>query len=186
VFKRIDVLPVAERLVEALRPACVQIEIAGSVRRGKPEVGDLEIVAQPVLSVAADMFGNPTGAPLPIALSNALAHLVHGKALRVGDRWGPRYKKGWVPVPGYRPDLQLDLFIVLPPAQFGPQLVIRTGPAEFSKRFVTLRKYGGLMPSNLKERDGCIWDGDVALDTPTEASVFAALGLAWVEPGDRR
>ncbi len=184
-FKRSDVLPIAEAMVEALRPACVQIEIAGSVRRGKPEVGDLEIVAQPVLARATDMFGNHTGAALPIALANAIAHMVHNKTMRMGNKWGPRCKKIWLPVPG-QPDIQLDLFVVLPPAQFGPQLVIRTGPAEFSKRFVTLRAFGGLMPNHLRERDGCIWNGDAPLDTPTEASVFEALGLAWVEPGDRR
>jgi len=37
----------AEQMVERLRPACDKIEIAGSVRRGKPEVKDIEIVCLP-------------------------------------------------------------------------------------------------------------------------------------------
>ena len=35
---------VADELVEALTPRCEQICIAGSLRRGKPDVGDIEIL----------------------------------------------------------------------------------------------------------------------------------------------
>ena len=37
----------AEELASGLEPGCTRIEIAGSVRRGKPEPHDLEIVAIP-------------------------------------------------------------------------------------------------------------------------------------------
>jgi DNA polymerase/3'-5' exonuclease PolX len=51
------VLPIAGRIVEALRPYCERIEIAGSLRREKPMVGDIEIVAIPRRPV--DLFGEP-------------------------------------------------------------------------------------------------------------------------------
>jgi DNA polymerase/3'-5' exonuclease PolX len=38
---------VADELVEALTPRCEQICIAGSLRRGKSEVGDIEILYVP-------------------------------------------------------------------------------------------------------------------------------------------
>src|SRR5690606_16100698 len=57
----------AERLVTALAPACARIEIAslfpsviaGSIRRGKLQVGDIELVAIPsvVHAVQRDLFG---------------------------------------------------------------------------------------------------------------------------------
>lgn len=38
---------VGEKIVEALSPVCARIQIAGSLRRGKPLVGDVEIVYVP-------------------------------------------------------------------------------------------------------------------------------------------
>jgi DNA polymerase/3'-5' exonuclease PolX len=36
---------IAEELVKILRPACSRVEIAGSIRREKSEVKDIELVA---------------------------------------------------------------------------------------------------------------------------------------------
>ena len=49
----------ASRIVEILEPHCERIEIAGSVRRQKPLIGDIEIVCIPKRDF--DMFGAPTG-----------------------------------------------------------------------------------------------------------------------------
>jgi DNA polymerase/3'-5' exonuclease PolX len=38
---------IAKRVLVLLRPFCERAEIAGSIRRGKPEVGDIEIVVIP-------------------------------------------------------------------------------------------------------------------------------------------
>lgn len=40
-------LPIAEKVVEALSPYCELINIAGSCRRQKPDVGDIEVVCLP-------------------------------------------------------------------------------------------------------------------------------------------
>lgn len=40
-----DILPIAQTLVERLRPFCQRIEIAGSLRRKRPMIGDIEIFA---------------------------------------------------------------------------------------------------------------------------------------------
>ena len=44
-----QVMPIAQHIVEALRPFCEngRIEIAGSLRRGRQMVGDIEICAIP-------------------------------------------------------------------------------------------------------------------------------------------
>lgn len=40
-------LSIALPVVELLRPRCKRIEIAGSLRRRREEIGDIEIVAEP-------------------------------------------------------------------------------------------------------------------------------------------
>jgi DNA polymerase/3'-5' exonuclease PolX len=42
-----------------LRPACERIEVAGSVRRGKSEVSDVELVAIPRFGEQLNLFGEP-------------------------------------------------------------------------------------------------------------------------------
>ena len=48
-----EALPIAEKLKAELAPFCSRIEIAGSIRRKKPEVKDIEIVC--VLKDANDV-----------------------------------------------------------------------------------------------------------------------------------
>src|SRR5690349_5390941 len=52
-----QVMTVALNLVGALTPACHRIEIAGSLRRKKELVGDIEIVAIPKLHT--NLLGEP-------------------------------------------------------------------------------------------------------------------------------
>jgi len=82
--------------------------------------------------------------------------------------------------------LAVDLFSVLPPAQWGVIMMIRTGPAEFARRVVTRRDAGGWLPSHLAVRDGAIWDGDQIVETPEEADVWRVLEMDPVAPEDRR
>lgn len=42
-----DVWPIAQDVVGQLRPHCYRAELAGSVRRGKNLIGDIEVVAIP-------------------------------------------------------------------------------------------------------------------------------------------
>lgn len=178
-YPRHDVLDVAHGLMAEFAPACERAGIAGSLRRGKDEVKDLEIVALP--RWGHDLFEQLTP-DAPTELDAVLARLMFEKRLTLGSKNGRRYKQLVVNPLG----IKLDLFIVLPPVQYGVQLVIRTGPASFSKRFVTPRKWGGLLPSHLKVRDGAIWNKEYSLETPDEASVFAILGIEWIDPEDRQ
>jgi hypothetical protein len=60
---RASALALAEQCRAALAPSCHRIEIAGSIRRGKPQVEDIELVALPKL-VPADLFGDAMTADL--------------------------------------------------------------------------------------------------------------------------
>ena len=59
------VLPTAEALRDELSSVCDRIEIAGSLRRERSTIGDIELVAIPKLfpPEERDLFGNPVGKP---------------------------------------------------------------------------------------------------------------------------
>ena len=80
---------------------------------------------------------------------------------------------------------RLDLFIVRPET-WGVQFAIRTGPADFSHRFVTNKSLGGLLPNEMTVRDGLLWRAGVVVPTLEEVDFFTAIGLDWIEPEDRR
>jgi DNA polymerase/3'-5' exonuclease PolX len=162
----------ALRYREALAPYCKQIEIAGSLRRRKPSIKDIDLVAEPHRTLRVDMFGETIGFQLP------LDEIVPTFGQR--SKNGPRYKQ--IKLTG---GLHLELYLVLPPAQWGYIFTLRTGPSEFGHWLVTPRNRGGALPSHLTARDGGIYEGETLLETPTEASLFELLRLRWCEPEQR-
>ena len=119
--------PVADELIAAFADACESVFVAGSVRRGRENVKDLEIVARPKLYQQIDLFGKPFGVTYS-ELDQVINRLVNERVLSTDlGKNGPRYKvfglNALLPTV-----VKLDLFIVRPPAQFGALLAIRTGP----------------------------------------------------------
>jgi len=175
----------AHELVDLLAPACVQLVVAGSVRRRRPDVGDVEIVAEPRLaSGPPDLFGEPTD---QVNVLDDLCQrlLDEGRLTHRPDKnghraCGSRYKRL-----AYR-GFGLDLFAAERDS-FGLILVIRTGPEDFTKPLVTERAKHGWLPSYLKVQGGrlCYRDSGQPIPTPDEESVFAALGFREVPPEQR-
>jgi len=168
-----EALHIAEKLKADLAPYCERIEIAGSVRRKKPEnIKDIEIVCIP--KSEPNLFGES----LPIVLYDGLLSLVFNWDAEIVKN-GPKYKQFALPM------TKLDLFITTPEC-WGVIFAIRTGPADYSKWLVTPRKWGGALPDRYMVRDGRVWDSDPeALDTPEEDDFFAALELEMPEPWER-
>jgi hypothetical protein len=215
-FKRAVALARAQELIEQLRPACVQIEIAGSLRRGMASVGDIEIVAMPKVEEYAvagqlDMFGGGTPAKVERAslLDKTLETLVAaGEVVRerphAAERpaWGDKYKKVWTKIqvdkfPAFVKGadfaqgddglayIQVDIFIVTPPAQWGPLFTIRTGPESFSGREGLMRYINGHTPYRQDEGHLSVRATGEEVSTPTEADYFRVLGLPVIPPGER-
>lgn len=174
-------MPIARRLADIIHPACHQIHIAGSLRRRKPTVHDIEIVCQPRVEHVTDLFGHAIDDYTP-ALDAILDQLIEAGEL-TPIKNGERFKQYIVNPSG----IHFDLFIILPPAQYGAILAIRTGPAHYSQWLVTSRQKGGAKPSHLDQRDGALWEGDRLLLAPTEEAYFALLGISPVpDPPDRQ
>jgi DNA polymerase/3'-5' exonuclease PolX len=198
----VDALTLAEDLRAELAPACVRIEIAGSVRRRMQIVGDIELVAVPWLQaplIQEQLFGADVEVTVRNAFDERCAELREQGELadrldvRGRPAWGAKFKRAL-----YH-DVPCDLFSVLAPAQWGVIYAIRTGPADFSHQFVTHHgvyfrdskgaRRGGLLPRQFSVRDGQLVDatsaGGCVLETPEEADFFAAIDVAYREPWAR-
>lgn len=173
-------------IIKLINPSCERLAIVGSLRRGKPDVGDIELLAVPRLVERFDMFGMSHGTEVD-ALDDRCRELVargiFQNRLDKADRpaFGSKYKRLLFRGVG------LDLFAVSEPAEWGVLSIIRTGSADFSHRFVTPVEQGGWMPAGMVCRDGALWDlvTGSKFPTPEEHDAFAAIGGAYVEPSER-
>lgn len=166
----------ANHLLAYLSPYCTRIEIAGSIRRRKPCVGDVEIVCIPKITGEKNLFGEL------IQARNELEYPLNKMSL---SGWqfikdGPRFKQLISP-----DGISLDLFICLPPAQWGVLFTLRTGPSDFSTWIVTQRNKGGALPSDLHVSNGAVWRGGVPIHTPEEDDFLRLCGLDGTPPSER-
>ena len=179
---------IAEEARVGLAPACLRLAVAGSIRRGRPDVGDVELVAVPRMTPAQpDLFGTPAARPTSCtpwprrcwpsaSWPTAWTRMAAPRSARSSSGWCSAARPA---------ELPLDLFAVTPPAQWGVILALRTGPGAFSTRLVTARRFGGGLPEGYRVREGALWDGERRVETPEEADLFAALGLPWLTPAQR-
>lgn len=175
----------AEEVIAYLYSACERIRVAGSIRRGKADIGDLELVCVPMFQESLDLFGDALPERRNMLDERCNDLLAEGVLSHRPDKngrpaWGSKLKRAT-----YR-GVGLDLFAVTEPAQLGVVYLIRTGPADFSHRLVTPKEHGGWMPSGLYCRDGGIWRNGAIVPTPTEHDVFALLGREYIEPEERQ
>jgi len=167
--KRLDydtAMDLALAVIRKIKPVCERIHIAGSLRRKKPDVGDIEIVCIP--KEQSDLLGNKYRDASMI--STILRE--NGCALH---KDGEHYKQINLL------HCMCDLFITTPEC-WGVIFMIRTGSADFSHKMVMQKQYGGYMPGHLKVKDGRLWNGDTVLETPEEKDVFHAYGMDHIEP----
>lgn len=157
---------IAEEVKTKLKPFCERIEIAGSIRRKRPEVHDIDLVCQP--SSMGQFY---------YALMQ-LGHVAMG-GKKVGDN-----KLFRVILPG---NVSLDVYIATPET-WATLLLIRTGSREHNIKLCSLAKNNGMKlhadGSGLFRFTDCEGtESRIAGDT--EESIFAALGLPYKRPEER-
>ena len=174
-------LPVAEELLDLLAPACERIVIAGSLRRRKPLVSDIELVAEPRYHDEPEgLFGTVRRSALDPLLEGIERRevRVHRKdgSEEVQTRDGTAYK-----ALAFR-GLPIDLFLVTPEsgASWGVILTIRTGPADFSRELVTRCRTWGR-----RVQGGRLYVFGKYVPCATERDFFAGVGMPWLEPEER-
>ena len=173
-----------------LLPHCDKLNIAGSIRRGKPDVKDVELVCLPTTYQAPpeQLFGNPITKPIPAfytvvaGLGNVIKGKPEGKYMQIDLRQG----------------IVLDLFMPDPHDYFR-QYAIRTGSADYSARVIASAwvakgwcgsDHGLRLISDCQERISggkktwiCVNpNGEKPPVWESEQAFFEWLGVKWVEP----
>jgi len=178
----------ATRIKDLLQPHCILIHIAGSIRRMRPEVKDIEILCIPKKEDRqTDLFGG-TKKIISNDFCGALLHftekIIKGK---VEGRYMQIELKGGI---------ILDLFLPIP-ADYYRQLAIRTGSAEYAHKIIatgwTKKGWVGVKDIGLRKRTECTGGGkfpwrctkkDASLPPVwrSEGEFFAWLGLEYIDP----
>lgn len=184
-FPRSLALIAARELCFHLMPACEvdRIIVAGSLRRRKQLVGDVEIVyvSKEICSSRSDLFRPPDIVPV---VDCVLCDLISSKKLKErlncdgNVTWGDKNKYAVHVETG----IPVDLFATTEAAWFN-YLVCRTGPAELNIRISQAAAARGLAwhpyRSGFTDREGNV------IRVGSEREVFERAGLAYLEPWER-
>jgi DNA polymerase (family X) len=182
-------VPIAERIVELMKsvPGVERAAYAGSARRGKETVGDLDVlVSAKDAAKVSEAFRTMTGVTKVIVAGESKSSV----RFAIGGDMG-RYS---LETAGFKaedgPSIQVDLRVV-PKESWGAALMYFTGSKEHNVRLreraqqmgLTLNEYG-LYPEDdeKNQSEPPQKRGVKAVAGKTEEEVFEALGLMWVPP----
>lgn len=154
----------AARIAEALNPFCARLEIAGSIRRRRPCVGDIDMVAE-----CKDFAGLRARARQNASIvldgeQNFIVRLISGLEVNV-----------FVAQPERR-----DLLSVSP-SNWGCILLSRTGSREHNRWLCVRAQERGLHWNPYRG----VLRGDALIASASEAEIFQALDLDFIKPEDR-
>ena len=168
-------------VVEALAPACDRVMIAGSVRRGKAQPKDIEIVyIAKTVKERADLF-SWSDVPATEAVIEDLMRRRFWSFDKEVRRNGPLYKRM---VRQDEKQVVIELFRACPD-NWGYILALRTGPGDFNKIWAAKPWNGGSLPTNVVLKDGFVWLDGRPVPTPTEEEFFERIGLPCWPPNER-
>ncbi len=174
----------ADRVVQLLAPHCHRCEIAGSIRRCKAEVKDIEIVCIPKRNKLIGLFSEEDGDPV-----KEFCDQVNRWRKVKGEPTG-KYTQRILPGNG----IKLDLFIVNPD-NWGFQFAIRTGSANYSAQTLGVAwvkaGYKGIdgmltwVKADFKDVDGILIKRGAIVPVREEKDFFELIGVPFTEPENR-
>ncbi len=146
---------VAEAVVKRLSPYCKKVEVAGSIRRRKPWVNDIDLVLIP-----SDLWNLHQE-----VMGLGQMRMSGSKILRVMDG-----------------DTQVDIYVA-DETTWATLLLIRTGSVENNIRLATLAKRKGCHLA--ASGDGLFNERGERIAGDSEESIYRALGLPYQKPEER-
>lgn len=163
-----EIEPDATELARILAPACVELKIGGSARRGRKDISDVELVAIP------RQFDE--GNALHFVLDALLAESRVEKA-KLGEtqttKWGQKNRAlVWRGV-------KYDIYMT-DADSWGYQLWLRTGPGD-ANEYVARR----LKSAPFKTENGAVWQNGERIPVQTEDDWFRLLNLPYLRPQER-
>lgn len=173
----------AEQLAQEMEPVVERIIIAGSIRREKAEVGDIELLYIPKMGRIPDGFFdmkdvNAADELLTLWLRSGIIQQRKKKDDTI--TWGAVNKLAIHTATG----IPIDFFQTNP-ANWWVSLVIRTGPADFNMRLTTGANRQNLT-LNAYGRGVTNRSTGVVTQANSEQEVCALCGVRYMEPKDRR
>ena len=167
---------VGQELVEALGPSCERIEIAGSIRRRQPDVGDVELLCISRVGETVALGNNIyLLAEVDDLVSTGVLRKRLNKAGRVSS-YGD-WNRYMVHVASGIP---VDIFRTTED-NWGMALVVRTGPARWNRGLMSQFQKLGMEGHAY----GGVTQEGVEVSCPTEEEVFRLLGWPYRDPEDR-
>jgi DNA polymerase (family 10) len=154
---------IAEEVIKRLSPYCQRIQVAGSIRRQKATVRDIDIVLIPsdlwnLRSEIIAVDSRDLYLPLPSRVTSV--------KLRRINYYGT----------------QVDLYFATE-GTWATLLLIRTGSKENNIRLATLAKKRGWRLA--ASGDGLFNEKGERIAGDSEESIYEALGLPWQRPSER-
>jgi DNA polymerase/3'-5' exonuclease PolX len=155
---------IADKLVLLLSPHCYRIEIAGSIRREKDIVGDVEIVCIPK-PYQTGLFEDGI-AEIVNQWQKVKGELEYGKT---------KYTQRILPE-----GIKLDLFFA-EEGNWGLIFAIRTGSEDYSHKVLA----NGWVKRGYKSEGGYLMQNGKTYEVREEKDLFDRIGVAYVEPKHR-
>lgn len=183
-----EALAVAKDLCNRLKPRCERLVVAGSLRRRRSEVGDVEILYIPKFETvevpAEDMFRPPTPARVD-QVDAFLDWLLEAGVIRMRENirgsttWGEKNKLAVHIASG----MPVDFFATTEESWFN-YLVCRTGPAELNTQICMAAQERGWKWNPYGSGFRRVVTEEVHA-VKSEQEVFEFVGLRYLEPWQR-
>lgn len=154
-------LEIAEKTKTLLAPFCERIEIAGSIRRKKPIVKDIEIVAIPK--------------PYDIGLFESGIATIVNQWPKVRGELPCKYTQRILPE-----GIALDLFFA-DKENWGLIYAMRTGSSEYSHKVLATE----WVKQGYKSIEGYLCSNGKRIAVPEEKDLFELIGVLYVSPEKR-
>lgn len=163
---RSEVEPLAFKIVSTIEEYCIRVEVAGSIRRRKPTVNDIDIVAQPKPNSWLQII-----------------KAIRGEFDAITEKQGEKLATLYVPFASKQRQghLQVDLYRASR-RTWGVLLLIRTGSPEHN---IYLAKLAIRKGYRLAYSRGLVNEKGEVVASETERDVFQALGLDYIPPEER-
>lgn len=151
-------LKTAEKVKALLTPHCERIEIAGSIRRKKPDVKDIEIVAIPK--------------PFDVGLFQSGIATIVNQWQKVKGELPCKYTQRILPE-----GIKLDLFFA-ERGNWGLIYAIRTGSADYSHKVLATE----WVKRGYKSEGGYLVANGKQIAVPEEEDLFRLIGVPFIAP----
>lgn len=185
----------AERIQRELAPFCHKCEIAGSIRRARPEVNDIDLVIVPKAGQERALRDR---------IKAKTRVITDGRQTLIVSLSMPR-PRTTMDLQGWQSEFQLDVWFAHggkddlldpQPSNFGSLLLCRTGSKEHNIKICQRAKSmdmkwnpqvglfaGGVWVTHPEIEDEYV--GGKLIASESEEQIFSALGLNWISPAFR-